>query len=561
MSLPCHFRPMKRILLLFISVIVVFLPLWAVYDKDVEKNLKKQFKEVKYMVHNDCYLVMSKQDKGYWGVYNSKGKEVIPPYYKKISFEKGESNENLIFALNPNYKAKTPGNIVYSFQRGEILDMGKSEPQYIKGGYITSYLKPIYNLEGRVVLDCQQTSLQQLRRGLNVLGYRVGSRMKINNDLVDEVLICDPEFNVLFSLDGANYLWDIVEYPISETDYGWKCTRKVDNYNTLNYLYSKEGKLLSDNFTEKEESEPTLAANKTIGPRTEEKQVSLSKSLSQTPKIPKPVPSKVVSSPQMSKSDVDINIPMGNIPNPNTFALIIANENYQEVANVPNAINDGEIFGEYCKKTLGLPAENIHIIRNSTLSNIKRELNLISQIGEAYKGDANFIVYYAGHGVPDEATGQSFLLPVDGFTSDLTTCLSLTDFYTQLGKLPAAKVIVLVDACFSGSLRGDGMLQAARGVALKSKPATPSGKLVVFSAAQGDETAYPLEKENHGMFTYWLLKNLKESKGDINLGDLTDRVIDSVGKQSLVINGKKQTPSVQISHEVGNSWRNWKMTE
>lgn len=260
-------------------------------------------------------------------------------------------------------------------------------------------------------------------------------------------------------------------------------------------------------------------------------------------------------------SSVDKNIPIGNVKNPNIFALIIANEDYQDVAGVPNALNDGVVFSEYCNKTLGLPEENIHLVKNATLNNIKRELNLMSQIAEAYKGEASFIVYYAGHGIPDEYSGNSYILPVDGFTADLSTCYSLADFYNRLGQFPSQKVLVFIDACFSGAIRGNGMLQAARGVALKAKPAAPSGNMIIFSAAQGDETAFPLEKEKHGLFTYWLLKNIRDYKGEIKLGELADKIADSVGKQSLVINGKKQTPTVHSSSSLGESWKKWKINE
>lgn len=260
-------------------------------------------------------------------------------------------------------------------------------------------------------------------------------------------------------------------------------------------------------------------------------------------------------------SDVDVEIPGTTNTKDRTFVLVMANEDYHDVAIVPNAINDGIIFAEYCKKTLGIPSENIHLIKNATLNNIKREINLMGQIAEAYSGEASFIIYYAGHGIPDESTASSYILPIDGYTSDLSTCLSLSDFYTRLAKYPSNKILVFMDACFSGSLRGEGMLQAARGVVLKAKPAKPTGKMVIFSAAQGDETAYPLDKEKHGLFTYWLLKNIKDSKGNISLGDLADTVINSVCKQSLVINGKKQTPSVQTSLEVKDDWRTWMLNE
>lgn len=256
-------------------------------------------------------------------------------------------------------------------------------------------------------------------------------------------------------------------------------------------------------------------------------------------------------------SDVDIDLPKNVIANENTFALIFANEIYQDVAQVNNAINDGEIFSKYCHQILGIPEDNIHLVKNATLNNMKRELNVITQIANAYKGEASFIFYYAGHGIPDEKTHSSFLLPVDGFTADISTCFSLDDFYEILGELPSKKNVVFIDACFSGSVRGNGMLVSARGIAIKSTKGTPKGNTLIISSSQGDETAYSYEEKKHGLFTYFILKKLKESRGNTSLGELVDYVIENVSKKSIVINGKSQTPSVDPSEKIINQWSNW----
>ena len=59
------------------------------------------------------------------------------------------------------------------------------------------------------------------------------------------------------------------------------------------------------------------------------------------------------------------------------------------------------------------------------------------------------------------------------------------------------------------------MLASARGVAIKVKQTIPVGNMVVFTAAQGDETAYPYKEEEHGLFTYYLLKKLQENLATI----------------------------------------------
>ena len=258
-------------------------------------------------------------------------------------------------------------------------------------------------------------------------------------------------------------------------------------------------------------------------------------------------------------SDVDQNIPEAPVTNTNTFAIIIANENYLKETPVQYALNDGEMFKTYCQKVLGLPEDNIHYTEDATLNMILTEVDWISKVARAYNGEASLIVYYAGHGIPDEASGSSYLLPVDGIGNNLRTGYSLAELYKTLGALPARNVTVFMDACFSGAKRGEGMLASARGVAIKAKPEAPKGNMVVFSAAQGDETAYPYEDKGHGLFTYFLLKKLQETKGQVSLGELAQYVQQQVSRRSIVANGKSQTPCVTPSESVVGTWKEKKL--
>jgi hypothetical protein len=257
-------------------------------------------------------------------------------------------------------------------------------------------------------------------------------------------------------------------------------------------------------------------------------------------------------------SAVDENIPETNAKNSNTFALIIANENYQSVASVPYALNDGKIFREYCIKTLGIPEKQIKYIPDATGNQIKAQINWLQTLAEVFT-DPHIIFYYAGHGIPDESSRTAYLLPVDGIGTDVSTGYKLDDLYAVLGKMPAENVTVFMDACFSGSKRENGMLASARGVAIKAKSGMPQGNMVVFSAAQSDETAYPNNEEKHGMFTYFLLKKLQDTKGDVTLQELGDYITKNVSQQSILLNGKSQTPCVTPSASLDASWREWKL--
>ena len=257
-------------------------------------------------------------------------------------------------------------------------------------------------------------------------------------------------------------------------------------------------------------------------------------------------------------SKVDQNIPINNKKNTNTFAVIIANENYQSLASVPFALNDGNIFREYCLKTLGIPEKQIKYVPNATGNQIKAQVNWLQTICDVFE-DAQIIFYYAGHGIPDESSRTAYLLPVDGIGTDISTGYKLDDLYSALGNIHAKNVTVFMDACFSGSKREQGMLASARGVAIKARSGMPQGNMVVFSAAQGDETAYPNYEEKHGLFTYFLLKKLQDTKGDVTLQELGEYITKNVSQQSILLNGKKQTPSVTPSASLDSSWREWKL--
>ena len=255
-------------------------------------------------------------------------------------------------------------------------------------------------------------------------------------------------------------------------------------------------------------------------------------------------------------SDVDESIPTTSDKDNDCFAVVISNENYMRESKVPFAINDGRTFTEYCSKTLGIPTSNIHFVTNATYNNIRYEINWLRNVIKAYNGKAKVIFYYAGHGIPDEQNKNAYLLPVDGYGTDIVTGYALSNLYKELSELPSQSVTVFLDACFSGTKREGDMLSSARGVAIKVKQTEPTGNLVVFSAAQGDETAYPYKEKGHGMFTYYLLKKLQETKGNVTLEQLGDYIKDEVSKKSIVINGKPQTPTVIPAKSISTNWIN-----
>lgn len=254
---------------------------------------------------------------------------------------------------------------------------------------------------------------------------------------------------------------------------------------------------------------------------------------------------------------VDTKIAVNSITDDKTFVVIVSNENYKNEEIVPFAKNDGEVFKIYCQKTLGIPDDHIRFIPDATLGEMNYAIYWLGNMLKAYDGEARAIVYYSGHGMPDESDKEAYLLPIDGFSQSSDGAMSTKKLYAKLEEMPSRSIMVFLDACFSGANRDGKMLASSRGVAIKVKADPVGDNTVVFSAAQGDETAYPYKSQKHGMFTYYILEKIQQSGGYTTLGELSDYVTQQVKRKAVVENnGKSQTPTI-ITSSGNRNWRNW----
>lgn len=259
-------------------------------------------------------------------------------------------------------------------------------------------------------------------------------------------------------------------------------------------------------------------------------------------------------------SDIDKNIPQ-NTQNSNRFALIIGNEHY--VANnglavdVPFAINDALTFKEYAISTLGIPEMQVKYLNDATSSTMKREIESFANI-MARNPNAEFFVYYAGHGYYDDQD-DPYMMPVNVKYNEISDAVKLNDFYAALTKNQTKGVTVFLDACFSGGGRGDDGLVAGRtGLRRPTNNADMEGNLVVFAASSGKQTSKPYNDQKHGIFTYYLLKKLQETSGNLNYDELDQYLLQNVSTTADLLFSEEQTPAVKVSPKVQNTWKNWR---
>jgi len=286
---------------------------------------------------------------------------------------------------------------------------------------------------------------------------------------------------------------------------------------------------------------------------------------------------------EISLSEVDIDIPISK-RKVNGYALIIGNEDYASYQsdldvsqNVPFAAQDAESFKNYLNVMYGMPKENIILLINATYGEMSQSIAKFKKLMEFDGEKNNFIFYYSGHGMPDEKTNDPYIMPVDISGYTVNQAISLNKLLSDFSNANYNSCSLFIDACFSGVSRSPEPLIRVKGVGKwkikKTKSSTRSfynfdliidsdnnlsdfvnpnigKKMVLFSSSSGEETSLTDEKNQHGLFTFHLLKKLKESKGEITTDGLFKYVKNKVGVESIMKFNKQQTPEVLYGEEV-----------
>jgi hypothetical protein len=268
--------------------------------------------------------------------------------------------------------------------------------------------------------------------------------------------------------------------------------------------------------------------------------------------------------PVLSDVDIDIDIPVTNQIKSNAYALIIGNEDYSSFqtgltseVNVDFAINDARVFKEYCYSALGIPEKQIKFLANATSGQMNQGIAWLINLAKVDEGKAELVFYYSGHGLPEEQTKEPYLIPVDISGNNVSLAIRLSDLYNKLNEYPVKKVSVFLDACFSGGGRNQGLV-AMKGVKVRPKENMITGNMIVLSSSTGEESSGVYREKQHGYMTYFLLKKLQETKGNIIYRELADYIIETVKKETA-LNGKIQTPQCSYSPAVENVWTNLKL--
>lgn len=230
---------------------------------------------------------------------------------------------------------------------------------------------------------------------------------------------------------------------------------------------------------------------------------------------PSPAPAPVAPAAPAAprRSDVD-DLPAQAAVRPHAVAVVIGVETYREaLPKADFAAADARLAAEYFKRVLGVSEENLALLVDGRATKSDFEKYFEQWLPNHADKDSEVFVFFSGHGAPDPGKGDAYLVPFDGDPTYIKqTGYSLKRLYAQLGKLPAKNVTIALDSCFSGAGGRSVLAKGARPLVTVRTDAPPA-RVTVLAAAAGDQISNSYEEQGHGLFTYFLLKGLKE-KGD-----------------------------------------------
>lgn len=196
-------------------------------------------------------------------------------------------------------------------------------------------------------------------------------------------------------------------------------------------------------------------------------------------------------------------------------AVVIGIRRYQHgLPEADFADADAVLMRKYLVDVLGYQDANTATLLNEQATKSGFEKFFESWLPNRVESGADVFVYFSGHGAPNPKTRDAYLVPYDGDPTYLDkTGYPLKRLYAELGKLPAGKVTVVLDSCFSGAGGRSVLAKGARPLMIVSPNEDIPANLAVLSAAGADQISYAYQDKGHGLFTYFFLKGVKAQAG------------------------------------------------
>lgn len=185
------------------------------------------------------------------------------------------------------------------------------------------------------------------------------------------------------------------------------------------------------------------------------------------------------------------------------YALLIAVNDYDdpEINDLDKPITDAQKLYEVLTSSYTFEPSRVKFLKNAKYEDI---VIAFDDITKKITVQDNLLIFYAGHGHWDEATGVGYWLPADARKSNTAKWFRNSTLKDYIGAIKSKHTILIADACFSGGIFktrkafSDAPLAVEKLYELNSRKAMTSGTLT--------------EVPDKSVFLQYLIKRLQDNK-------------------------------------------------
>lgn len=239
----------------------------------------------------------------------------------------------------------------------------------------------------------------------------------------------------------------------------------------------------------------------------------------------------VAATPAAAAARDDIATLLAGIEFGKYHALVIGNNAYRHMPKLQSPRNDARALSAMLTKEFGF---KVTVINDATRADV---IAAFSRLRASLTENDNLLVYYAGHGIIDDTTQRGYWLPVDAEEKVPTNWVSNADISDMVRAIEAKHVMVVADACYSGTLMRDttARIDTARDRQVWLRRITSKRARTVL-ASGGIEPVLDSGGGEHSVFAKAFLAALGDSGDIIDAVTLFDKL-----RRPVVLNSD-QTP-------------------
>ncbi len=218
---------------------------------------------------------------------------------------------------------------------------------------------------------------------------------------------------------------------------------------------------------------------------------------------------------------------------PQDAAVVVGNERYAFVADVPAARQDAQLAASLLVYTLGVPGERVTVLddgasREDILAAVQASADIVGDGGTLW-------FFYAGHGAASPETGQQLLLGDDvrARAGSLPARGLAVEEVVQVAQGSGTRAVLVLDTCYTGVGRDGAELLPGQRMLVPDHALVPDGEVLIWNAASPGQTSAPLPRVEQGAFTWYVVGALR-GWADGELDGLLDGQVTAAEAQAYV---------------------------